>query len=252
MAGHSKWANIKHRKGAQDKKRAALFSKLGREVMVAAKLGGPDPDMNARLRLAIATAKGNSMPKAAIDRAVAKGAGGGDGEDYFEIRYEGYGPGGVAVIVESLTNNKNRTAGNVRTCFTKNNGNMGETGSVGFMFDRVGEVIFTSDVADLDTVFEAAVEAGAENVESDDGAHVVTCAAEDFASVLDALVEKFGEPQKSGLIWKPNVDADVDEETASKVLKLIDALEEDDDVQSVSSNLNVSDDVMEKLMAAQS
>ncbi len=249
MAGHSKWANIQHRKGAQDKKRAALFSKLGREIMVAAKLGGGDPDMNPRLRLAIATAKGNSMPKAPIERAIQKGAGGGDGEDYFEIRYEGYGPGGVALIVEALTNNKNRTAGNVRTCFTKNNGNLGETGSVGFMFDRVGEIIFPVDVCDGDTMFEAAVEAGAENVESDSDAHVVTCAADDFATVLDALVEQFKEPQKSGLAWSPNVKSDLDEDTAAKVLKLIDALEEDDDVQSVSSNLDVSDEVMEKLMA---
>ena len=251
MAGHSKWANIQHRKGAQDKKRAALFSKLGREIMVAAKLGGPDPDMNPRLRLAIATAKGNSMPKAPIERAIAKGAGGGDGEDYFEIRYEGYGPGGVAIIVEALTDNKNRTAGNVRSILTKNGGNLGENGCVGFMFDRVGEIIFPADKADADTMFEAAVEAGAENAESDESSHAITCAADDFASVLDALSDKFGEPEKSGLAWLPNVQADVDEQTASDVLKLIDALEEDDDVQSVSTNFDVSDEVMQKLMASE-
>lgn len=250
MAGHSKWANIQHRKGAQDKKRAALFSKLGREIMVAAKLGGADPDMNPRLRLAIATAKGNSMPKAPIERAIAKGAGGGDGEDYFEIRYEGYGPGGVAIIVEALTNNKNRTAGSVRSIFTKNGGNLGETGCVGFMFDRVGEIIYPADKADADTMFEAGVEAGAENVESDEQNHAITCAADDFANVLDVLVDRFGEPEKSGLAWAANVKSDVDEEVASSVLKLIDSLEEDDDVQSVSTNFDVSDEVMEKLLAA--
>ncbi len=248
MAGHSKFANIKHRKGAQDKKRAALFSKLGREIMVAAKLGGGDPDMNPRLRLAIATARGNSMPKDAIGRAIDKGTGSGEGDDYVEMRYEGYGPGGVAMVIESLTNNKNRTASVVRSTLTKHGGNLGETGSVGFMFERVGEIIYPADKADADTMFEAGVEAGAQNVESDEESHVITCEADDFASVLDALSEKFEDPEKSGLAWQPNVDADVDIDTARTILKLVDALEEDDDVQSVSTNLNVSDEIMEQLM----
>lgn len=249
MAGHSKWANIQHRKGAQDKKRAALFSKLGREIMVAAKMGGGDADMNPRLRLAIATAKGNSMPKAAIERAVQKGAGGGEGEDYVEVRYEGYGPGGVAMIIEALTDNKNRTAGSVRSTLAKNGGNLGESGSVGFMFDRIGEIVYPSEIGDEDTIFEAAVEAGAENVESDEDTHRITCAADDFASVLDALSEKFEDPKKSGLAWEPNVNTEVDEDKARSVLKLIDILEEDDDVQSVSTNIEVSDEIMEKIMA---
>ncbi|MED5422615.1 MAG: YebC/PmpR family DNA-binding transcriptional regulator, partial [Pseudomonadota bacterium] len=247
MAGHSKFKNIMHRKGAQDKKRSKLFSKLGREITVAAKLGGGDPDMNPRLRLAIATARGQSMPKDGIERAIQKGVGAGDGDDYFEIRYEGYGPGGVAVIVECLSDNKNRTASEVRSTFSKNGGNLGETGSVGFMFDRKGEILYDFDKADADTMFEAALEAGAENVESDDESHEITTAPDDFAAVRDALEAKFGEPREQGLVWRPNVDAQVTPDQAVSVMKLIEVLEDSDDVQNVTSNLEVTDEIMQKL-----
>ncbi|MGN7501731.1 MAG: YebC/PmpR family DNA-binding transcriptional regulator [Alphaproteobacteria bacterium] len=250
MAGHSKFKNIMHRKGAQDKKRSKLFSKLGREITVAAKLGGGDPDMNPRLRLAIATARGQSMPKDGIERAIQKGVGAGDGDDYFEIRYEGYGPGGVAVIVECLSDNKNRTASEVRSTFSKNGGNLGETGSVGFMFDRKGEILYDLDKADADTMFEAALEAGAENVESDDESHEITTAPDDFAAVRDALEAKFGEPREQGLVWRPNVDAQVTPDQAVSVMKLIEVLEDSDDVQNVTSNLEVTDEIMQKLMEA--
>lgn len=248
MAGHSKWANIKHKKGRADAQRAKLFSKLGREIYVAAKLGGPDPDMNPRLRLAIATARGQSMPKDGIEKNIQKATGGGEGENYEEIRYEGYGPGGVAVIVEALSDNKNRTASSVRSTFTKHNGNLGETGCVGFMFDRVGEVIYPASKASAEDMFEAALEAGAVNVESDDEYHEITTEADDFAAALDALSARYGDPERSGLIWRPNVQAEVDEELASSVLKLIDALEDDDDVQTVTTNMNASDEIMEKLL----
>lgn len=249
MAGHSKWANIKHRKGAQDAKRAKVFSKLGREITVAAKMGGDDPGMNPRLRLAISTARGQSMPKDAIERAIQKGVGGADGDNYDEMRYEGFGVGGVAVIVEALTDNKNRTAGEVRSIFTKNGGNLGTTGSVGFMFDRVGEIVFSLDKASPDDMFEAALEAGASNVESSDEFHEITCEADDFAAVRDALEEKYGEPERQGLIWQPNVTTEVDEEQAASILKLVDLLEDNDDVQKVTTNFEVSDEIMEKLMA---
>jgi YebC/PmpR family DNA-binding regulatory protein len=250
MAGHSKWANIKHRKGAQDAKRAKIFSKLGREITVATKMGGEDPDMNPRLRLAIATARGQSMPKDAIDRAIKKGAGNTDGEDYQEMRYEGYALGGVAVIVESLTDNKNRTAGDVRSTFTKNGGNLGETGSVGFMFDRVGEIVYPASKGAADDIFEIAVEAGASDVESDEDFHTITCAPDEFSAVREALVSKLGEPEKSGLAWYPNITATVNEEQAASVLKLVDALEDNDDVQTVTTNMEASDEIMEKLMSA--
>lgn len=250
MAGHSKWANIQHRKGKQDAKRAKLFAKLGREITVAAKLGGGDPDMNPRLRLAVVTARGQSMPKDVIDRAIQKGTGAGEAEDYVQIRYEGYAQGGVAVIIETLTDNKNRTAAEMRAAFTKYGGNMGETGSVNFMFDRLGEIIYPASKAPADAIFEAALDAGAENIDSGKEAHDITCAPEDFAAVREALVKKFGEPERSGLVWRPNVTAQVSEEQAASVLKLIDALEDNDDVQTVTTNFEVSDDVMEKLMAA--
>ena len=250
MAGHSKWANIQHRKGKQDKIRAKIFSKLAREITVAAKMGGGDPDMNPRLRLAIATARSQSMPKNNIENAIAKGVGGGEGDDYAEIRYEGYGPGGVAVIVEALTDNKNRTASEVRSTFTKYGGNLGETGSVGFMFDRVGQIIYPANKADPDTMFEAAVEAGANDCESSDEIHEIICNPDDFATVREALVAKFDEPENSGLVWQPNVMAEVNEEQAMSVLKLIEMLEDSDDVQSVTSNFEVSDEIMEKLMSA--
>lgn len=250
MAGHSKFKNIMHRKGAQDKKRAKIFSKLGREITVAAKLGGPDPDANPRLRLAIATARGQSMPKANIENAIAKGAGDNDGDDYEEMRYEGYGPGGVAVIVDALTDNRNRTAGEVRSTFSKNGGNLGEMGSVNFMFDRVGEIVYPASIGDEEAVLEAAIEAGAMDCETADEYHEIYTEADDFSAVRDALVETFGEPERGGLIWKPNTMASVDEDSAATILKLIDALEDNDDVQSVTTNFEVDDEVMERLLAA--
>ncbi len=249
MAGHSKWANIQHRKGAQDKKRAKIFSKLGREITVAAKLGGGDPDMNPRLRLAISTARSNSMPKDGIERAVKKGAGNTEGENYENMRYEGYGTSGVAIIVEVLTDNKNRTAAEMRAAFTKHGGNLGETGSVNFMFDHIAQIIFPAGKASADDMFEAALEAGASNVESDDEFHEITCDTVDFADVRDALEKQYGEPERQGLIWKPNVTTELNEDQASSILKLIDVLEDNDDVQNVTTNFEVSDEIMEKLMS---
>ena len=250
MAGHSKWANIQHRKGAQDKKRGKIFSKLSKEITVAAKMGGDDPDMNPRLRLAINNAKGQSMPKNNIENAIKKGVGGGEGTDYEEIRYEGYGPAGIAVMVEVLTDNRNRAATDMRTLFSKNGGNLGETGAVGFMFDRMGEIFYPADKGSADEMFEAAVEAGAENVESDEEGHIIYTADTDLASVRDALEKKLGEAERAGLIWKPNLLTEVDEDKAAAVLKLVDALEDNDDVQSVTTNMDASDEVMEKLMAS--
>ncbi len=250
MVGHSKFKNIQHRKGVQDRKRAQLFSKLGREITVSAKMGGGDPAMNARLRLAVANAKALSMPRDNIEKAIQKGSSGGDMTNFSEMRYEGYGPGGVAIIIDALTNNKNRTAGEIRSAFTKHGGNLGETNSVNFMFDRIGEVIYPLATASADTMFEAALDAGAANVESDETAHHIECAPDDFAAVRTAMVAKFGEPEKSGLVWKPNVMAPVGEEQVSDVLALIDALEENDDVQTVTTNVEVSEQVMQKLIAA--
>jgi len=247
MAGHSKFKNIMHRKGAQDKKRAQLFAKLGKEIMVAAKMGGGDPDSNARLRLAIQTAKAQSMPKDNIERAIQKGAGGGDDTDYEEIRYEGYGPGGVAVIVDVLTDNRNRSAADIRSIFSKGGGNMGETGSVSFMFDRVGQVTLKADVGDADTVFEAALEAGAEDVSSADDGHEIVCAAEDLNEVSSALEERFGEPEESKLIWKPQTLTSVEGDTAETLLRLLDNLDDNDDVQNVYANFDIADDVMERI-----
>lgn len=249
MAGHSKWANIKHKKARADAGRAKLFSKLGREIYVAAKLGGGDPDMNPRLRLAITTARGQSMPKDGIEKNIQKGIGGGEGENYEEMRYEGYGAGGVAVIVETLTDNRNRTASNVRTIFGKYEGNLGETGSVGFMFDRVGEIAYPFDKASADEMFEAALEAGASNVESDEDGHVINTEMGEFAAVATELEKKFGEPERAALIWKPNVMAEINDEQASSLMKLIEALEDDDDVQNVTANFEPSDELMEKLMS---
>jgi len=248
MAGHSKFKNIQYRKGAQDAKRAKTFSKHAKEIYVAAKMGMPDPDKNPRLRTAIIAARGDNMPKDNITRAIKKAEGGG-GENYEEVRYEGYGPGGVAVIVEALTDNRNRTAGEVRTAFSKHGGNLGETGSVGFMFDRVGIVRFGIDVGDNDSVFEAALEAGADDVQSDDEGHEITCSPDDFASVRDALEQKFGEPTAARLDWKPNVTTELDEHAAETLLKLLDVLEDNDDVQRVAANFEVSDEVLAKLSA---
>lgn len=243
MAGHSKWANIQHRKGRQDKLRSKLFSKLAKEITVAAKMGDPDPEKNPRLRLAVKEAKSNSCPKDVIDRAIKKSQGG-DAENYDEIRYEGYGPGGIAVIVEAMTDNRNRTASTVRSTFTKNGGNLGETGSVAFMFDRMGEIVYPASVADADTVMMAAIEAGAEDVQSDDDNHVIYCADTDLAEVSGALEPALGESISTKLIWKPNMTTEVDAEGLTKLMKLLDTLEDDDDVQRVTANFEASDAVM--------
>jgi len=235
-----------YRKGAQDAKRAKVFAKHAREIYVAAKSGMPDPDKNPRLRTAIIAARASSTPKENIERAIKKAEGGGE-ENYDEVRYEGYGPGGTAVIVEALTDNRNRTASDVRTAFTKYGGNMGDTGSVGFMFDRVGSIQYALTVADADTMFEEALEAGAGDVVSDADGHEVTCAPDDFAAVRDALTAKFGDPQEARLDWKPTTTADLDEQAASTMLKLIDVLEDNDDVQNVFSNFEISDEILEKL-----
>lgn len=246
MAGHSKWANIQHRKGRQDKIRAKLFSKLSKEITVAAKMGDPDPEKNPRLRLAVKEAKSSSVPKDVIDRAIKKSMAG-EGEDYEEIRYEGYGPNGVAVIVEAMTDNRNRTASTVRSTFSKNGGNLGETGSVGFMFERKGAVVYGADVGDADTVFEAAIEAGAEDVESGEDGHTIWCADTDLNDVSNALEASLGESESAKLIWKPTTTTEMDLEGMEKLMKLIDALEDDDDVQRVTANFDASDEVMEQL-----
>ena len=246
MAGHSKWANIQHRKGKQDKLRSKMFSKLAKEITVAAKMGDPDPDKNPRLRLAVKAAKTQSMPKDVIERAIKKSQAG-DAEDYAEIRYEGYGPNGIAIVVEAMTDNRNRTASNVRSYFTKHGGNLGETGSVSFMFDRVGEITYPPEAGDADTVMMAALEAGADDVESDGEGHWITCAMENLSEVSEALETVLGESTESKIIWKPQSMTAVDLETAQKLMKLIDALEEDDDVQSVTGNFDIPEDVAAQL-----
>lgn len=246
MAGHSKWANIQHRKGRQDAARSKLFSKLAKEITVAAKMGDPDPDKNPRLRLAVKEAKSSSVPKDVIDRAIKKSMAG-DAENYDEIRYEGYGPNGVAVIVETMTDNRNRTASTVRSTFSKNGGNLGETGSVGFMFDRKGEVVYPASVGDADTVMMAAIEAGAEDVVSDEENHVIYCADTDLNEVSTALEAELGESEATKLIWKPNLTTELDLEGVEKLMKLVDLLEDDDDVQRVTTNFEASDEVMEQL-----
>ncbi|WP_101068895.1 YebC/PmpR family DNA-binding transcriptional regulator [Roseovarius salinarum] len=246
MAGHSKWANIQHRKGRQDAARSKLFSKLSKEITVAAKLGDPDPDKNPRLRMAIKEAKKESVPKDVIERAVKKSQAG-DSEDYEEIRYEGYGPGGVAVIVEAMTDNRNRTASTVRSTFSKNGGNMGETGSVGFMFERKGEVVYPADVGDSETVMMAAIEAGAEDVESGEDGHFIWCADTDLNDVSTALEKELGESDSTRLVWKPTTTTELDLEGMQKLMKLVEALEDDDDVQRVTTNFEASDEVMAQL-----
>ncbi|MBT2129652.1 YebC/PmpR family DNA-binding transcriptional regulator [Aliiroseovarius lamellibrachiae] len=246
MAGHSKWANIQHRKGRQDKLRSKLFSKLAKEITVAAKMGDPDPDKNPRLRMAVKEGKSQSLPKDVIDRAIKKAIGG-DAENYDEIRYEGYGPNGVAVIVETMTDNKNRTASTVRSTFSKNGGNLGETGSVGFMFDRKGEVIYPASVGDADTVMEAAIEAGAEDCETTEDGHRITCADTDLNDVSTALEAALGETESTKLIWQPNMSTELDLDGMEKLMKLVDALEDDDDVQRVTTNFEASDEVLAQL-----
>ena len=246
MAGHSKWANIQHRKGRQDAVRAKLFSKFSKEITVAAKMGDPDPDKNPRLRLAVKEARQQSMPKENIDRAIKKAIGG-DADTYEEIRYEGYGPGGVAVIVETMTDNRNRTASNVRSTFTKNGGNLGETGSVGFMFDRMGQIVYGPKSGDADTVMMAALEAGAADVESAEDGHVIWCAFEDIGEVSAALESALGESESTKLVWKPQTSTELDLEGMQRLMKLIEVLEDDDDVQTVTANFEASDEVMAQL-----
>lgn len=248
MAGHSQFANIKHRKGAQDKKRAKLFTKLLREITVAAKTGQPDPAFNPRLRSAIIDAKANNLPKDRIDAAIKKVAQGSDGDNFEEMRYEGYGPGGVALIVEALTDNRNRTAAEVRSIFSKSGGALGETGSVNFMFERIGLVKFDKKVGDDDDVFEAALEAGADEVESSELEHIIICNPDDFANIRDALIDKYGDPVAAKLDWKAKDLSEIAEvEKAEKILKVVDALEDLDDVQKVTGNYSFSDEVLNKL-----
>jgi YebC/PmpR family DNA-binding regulatory protein len=249
MAGHSQFKNIMHRKGRQDAARSKVFAKLAREITVAARNGLPDPDMNPRLRLAVQAARVENMPKDNIERAIKK-ASGGDMESYEAIRYEGYGPGGVAVIVEALTNNRNRTGGGVRAVFTKHGGNLGATGAVSHMFAHVGEIAYPAGAGSPDAVLDAAIEAGADDVKSDAGGHLVTCAFADLGAVSAALEAKLGEAASVKAVWRPMQTTALDEEKAASVLKLIAALEEDDDVQNVYANFEVSDAVMAKLTAA--
>ncbi|MGJ4881204.1 YebC/PmpR family DNA-binding transcriptional regulator [Bradyrhizobium sp. HKCCYLRH3097] len=246
MAGHSQFKNIMHRKGRQDAMKSKLFGKLAREITVAAKLGTPDPAMNPRLRAAVVAARAENMPKDNIERAIKKALGG-EGDNYAEIRYEGYGPGGVAVIVEALTDNRNRAASDIRSFFTKSGGNLGETGSVSFMFDRVGIIEFDRSVASDDAVLDAAIEAGADDVISGEGGHEVYASPDSFHEVAKNLEAKFGEPRKAALTWKPQNTVAVDDETGEKLLKLMELLNEHDDVQNVYANFEISDALMAKM-----
>ncbi|MDI1226501.1 MAG: YebC/PmpR family DNA-binding transcriptional regulator [bacterium] len=250
MAGHSQFKNIMHRKGAQDKKKANIFNKWAREITVAAKSGLPDPDANPRLRNAIQAARADNMPnnriKSALEQAMPNAAG---ASSYDEVRYEGRGPGGVSVIVEALTDNRNRTAAEVRSAFTKNNGTLGETNSITFMFAKIGLVTYPATVASFDAIFEAGVEAGADNVETVDAKHEIVTRTEDFLSVKDALEKKFGVPESAGVIWRPNMTVKLDQAQAQELIDLIEALEDSDDVQNVFSNFEVDDAVMERLSA---
>ncbi|MFH1157550.1 MAG: YebC/PmpR family DNA-binding transcriptional regulator [Pseudomonadota bacterium] len=251
MAGHSQFKNIMHRKGAQDKKRARLFNKLAREITVAAKSGRPEPELNPRLRNAIASARESNMSNDRIKRAIEQAKPGGAGDpNYEDIRYEGYGPGGVAVIVEALTDNRNRTAGDVRVAFTKNGGSLGETNSVSFLFSKVGSILYPPGAADGDRMFEAAVEAGALNIETSGDAHEVTTKPSDFTAVRESLEKKYGPPQISGIVWKPVITVSVTQEQAEDLIGMIDALEDLDDVQNVFTNFEVDDAVMKRLMAS--
>jgi YebC/PmpR family DNA-binding regulatory protein len=250
MAGHSQFKNIMHRKGAQDAKRGKVFTKLIRELTISAKVGLPDPAANPRLRAAIQAAREANMPKDTIERAIKRGAGGEGGENYEEVRYEGYGPGSVAIIVEALTDNRNRTASEIRTAFSKNGGNLGETNSVSFMFDRVGAIRYPAGVADADSMFEAALEAGADNVESTEEGHDVTCAPDDLNMVREALEGKFGPPASARLDWRPQTLVPVtDEHSAQTLLKLLEILEDNDDVQRVQANFDMAQELVERLSA---
>ena len=249
MAGHSAFKNIMHKKGRADAARAKAFAKFGREITVAAKMGSPDPGMNPRLRLAIQAARAENMPKDNIERAIKKAAGG-DADSYEAIRYEGYAPGGVAVIAEALTDNRNRTGGAVRAVFTKYGGNLGATGSVSHMFNHVGEITYPVSVGSADAVLEAAIDAGAEDVVSDTDGHVIACSFESLGTVAGALEDKLGAPTGVKAIWKPNLSTLVDDEKAETIMKMIAALEDDDDVQNVYANFEISDALLKKLTAA--
>ncbi len=249
MAGHSQFKNIMHKKGAADARRSKLFSKLAREITVAAKLGSPDADMNPRLRLAIQNARAENMPKDNIERAIKKAAGG-DAESYDQIRYEGYGPGGVAIIVEALTDNRNRTAGAVRSYLSKHGGSLGESGSVAFSFDHVGQISYPASAGSADAVLEAAIDAGADDVVSSDEGHVITTGFEAMAEVAKNLEAALGEAETVKAIWKPQNTVELDESKAKTMMKLIEVLEEDDDVQDVYANFEIADAIMEKLAAA--
>ncbi|HBU98005.1 MULTISPECIES: YebC/PmpR family DNA-binding transcriptional regulator [Thalassospira] len=243
MAGHSQFKNIMHRKGAQDKKRAKIFTKIAREITVAAKISD-DIDSNPRLRAAISAGRAQNMPKDNIERAIKKATGAGEGDNYEEVRYEGYGTAGVAVIVEALTDNRNRTASEVRAAFTKSGGNLGETGSVGFMFNRLGEIVYPANVAGADEIFEAALEAGAANVESDDDSHIVDTELEDLNTVREALTEKFGDPESAKMVFRAVTEADVTIDQAQSIMKLVDVLEDNDDVQNVWTNVAWTDEIV--------
>ena len=248
MAGHSQYKNIMHRKGRQDAQKSKLFGKLAREITVSAKLGTPDPAMNARLRAAIIAARAENMPKDNIERAIKKAAGS-DGENFEQVRYEGYGPGGIAVIVEVLTDNRNRAAGEVRAAFTKSGGNLAETGAVSFMFDHVGVIEYAAGAASAEVMFEAALDAGADDVVSSEDTHEVFAGQDHFGSVAKALETKFGEPRKASLVWRPQNTVAVDDDQGEKVIKLIDNLNDNDDVQNVYANFEVSDAVVAKMSA---
>ncbi len=249
MAGHSQFKNIMHRKGRQDKKRAKVFSKLIREITVATRSGMPDPDQNPRLRGAISAARAANMPKDTIERAIKRGSGDEDGVNYEEIRYEGFGPGGISVIVEALTDNRNRTAPEIRAAFTKYGGNLGETGSVSYLFDHMGAINYPAGVTNADTMFEAALEAGAGDVSSTGNGHEITCGIDEFNDVRDALEARFGDPEEAGLIWRPQNLVALEEGDASTLVKLIDVLDDNDDVQTVFANYDIPEDVMAKLTA---
>ena len=250
MAGHSQFKNIMHRKGAQDAKRGKVFTKLIRELTISAKMGLPDPAANPRLRAAVQAAREANMPKDTIERAIKRGAGGADGENYEEVRYEGYGPGSVAIIIEALTDNRNRTASEIRTAFSKNGGNLGETNSVSFMFDRVGAIRYPAAAASADAMFEAALEAGADNVESTEEGHDVTCQPDDLNLVREALEARFGPPASARLDWRAQTAVPVtDEQTAQTLLKLLEILEDNDDVQRVQANFDIAQDLIERLSA---
>jgi YebC/PmpR family DNA-binding regulatory protein len=249
MAGHSQFKNIMHRKGAQDARRARQFAKLIREITVSARQGLPDPASNPRLRAAATAARQANMPKDTVDRAIKKAIGGTGGDDYTEVRYEGYGPAGVAVIIEALTDNRNRTASDIRAAFSKHGGVLGETNSVSFLFNRVGVIRYPATVASEDAMLEAAIETGADNVETDSEAHEITCAVDDFFTVRDALESRFGPPESAKLDWRPTTQITVDEERAGSVLKLLDVLEDNDDVQNVYANFDIPEAVMQRLSA---